>query len=99
MSSPSASSPSSALRRLVNGFRVSQALAVVASLGIADLLADEPRTSDDLATATATHPDALYRVLRALAAEGIFDEREDRNFSLTTLGAGLCSDAPDSVRD
>ena len=37
------------LLRLVNGYQVSQAIHVATSLGIADLLADGPRTSDELA--------------------------------------------------
>ena len=47
--------PSIALRRLVNGYQVTQAIHVAAVLGIADLLADGPRSSDDLAAATETH--------------------------------------------
>src|SRR4051812_5771129 len=93
------SASSVTLRRLVNGFRVSQALSVAATLGVADLLADGPRTSDDLASATATDPGALYRLLRALAAEGVFRESDGHIFALTALGAGLQSSAPDSVRD
>ncbi|MBN9374351.1 MAG: hypothetical protein J0I40_02955, partial [Cellulomonas sp.] len=78
---PGAASSTATLRRLINGFRVSQALAAAASLGVADLLADGPRAIDDLAAATATHPGALYRLLRALAAEGVFHEEDDRVFA------------------
>lgn len=83
--------------RLINGFRVTQAIHVVASLGVADLLKDGPRTSDDIATATATQPDAMYRLLRALGAENIFEEHADRTFELTPLGDLLRSDRPDSL--
>jgi hypothetical protein len=86
-----------ALRRLVNGYQVTQALHVAAVLGIADLLADGPRSSDDLAAATETHPGALYRLLRALAGVGVFREEEDRRFALAELGACLRSDAPEPV--
>ncbi len=89
--------PSIELTRLVNGYQVSQALHVVATLGIADLLRDGPRTSDDLAAAADAHPRTLYRVLRALAAVGVFREAEGRSFSLTTMGEGLRSDARDPV--
>lgn len=89
--------PSLALRYLVNGYQVTQAIHVAAVLGIADLLADGPRRSDDLAAATKSHPEALYRLLRALAGVGVFREEEDRHFSLTELGACLCSDAPEPV--
>jgi hypothetical protein len=88
---------SNALRRLANGYQISQAIHVAAVLGIADLLADGPRSSDDLATTTGAHPDALYRLLRALASVGVFHEADERRFTLTDLGAGLRSDAPDSL--
>jgi Dimerisation domain len=58
------------LRRLVNGFQASQALHVVASLGIPDLLAGGPCSTDDLAARTGSHAGALYRVLRAVAPSG-----------------------------
>jgi hypothetical protein len=90
-------SPISVLRELVNGYRISQAIRVAAALGIADLLADGPRTSDDLAAATSAHPDALYRLLRALAAAGIFHEEEGRRFGLTPVGDRLRRDAPESL--
>jgi O-methyltransferase domain/Dimerisation domain len=89
--------PSQALRRLVNGYQVSQAIHVAATLGIADLLADGPRASDDLAAATGAHPQALYRLLRALASVGVFHEEEGRRFSLTPLGDCLRADAPEPV--
>jgi hypothetical protein len=91
------SSPSAALRRLVNGYQVSQAIHVAATLTVADLLRDGPRVSDDLAAATASHPDALYRLLRALASIGVFHEDAGRRFSLTALGECLCRDAPEPV--
>src|SRR4051812_14538681 len=89
--------PSVVMRRLITGFRISQAIHVATRLGIADLLAEGTRSSDDLATATETNPDALYRLLRALAAAGVFHEDANHNFSLTELGDCLRSDAPESV--
>ena len=66
--------PSAELMRLLNGYRVSQAIHVVATLGIADLLKAGPRSAADLASATNFHTKTLYRVLRALAAVGVFRE-------------------------
>jgi hypothetical protein len=86
------------LEDLITGHRVAQALSVVARLGIADLLADGPRTSDDLARTTGTNADALYRLLRALARQGVFDEQADRNFALTPAGNALRADVPASRR-
>src|SRR6478672_11742431 len=90
-------SPSTELRRLVNGYQVSQAIHVVAALGIADRLKDGPRSSEELAKATNSHPESLYRVLRALAAVGIFQESNDQRFSLTAMGDCLRLEAPDSL--
>src|SRR5689334_23301967 len=92
-----ASNPAAELRRLLNGYRVTQVIHVAATLGIADLLKEGPRHSDDLAAATHTHPGALYRVLRALAAIGVFQEDADKRFSLTPLGQCLRSDATQPV--
>ena len=89
--------PSMALRRLVNGYQVTQALHVAAVLGLADLLADGPRTSDELAVVTTSHPETLYRLLRALAGVGVFREEDERRFALTDLGACLRSDAPEPI--
>jgi O-methyltransferase domain/Dimerisation domain len=85
------------LKRLINAHQLSQAICVAAELGIADLLADGARTSGDLADATRTNEDALYRLLRALASVGILFEENERLFALTEFGEPLRSDAPDSV--
>jgi SAM-dependent methyltransferase len=93
----SPSSPAVQMMGLINGYQVSQALHVVATLGIADLLRNGPRSSDALADVVEADRDALYRLLRALAAVGVFHEDADRAFSLTELGACLRSDAPAPV--
>lgn len=87
----------SELMQMVNGYQVSQALCVAATLGIADHLASGVRSSDDLAEATSAHPQSLYRLLRALASVGVLHEGDARRFSLTSLGAGLRSDVEHSV--
>jgi len=86
--------PAAALRRLVNGYQISQAIHVATVLGVADHLAAGPRSGDELAAATGSHPDALYRLLRALAAVGVFREEPGRRFALTPLGDCLRADAP-----
>lgn len=85
------------LINLANGFQVSQAIHVAATLGIADLLENGPRSSDELAAATGTHGPSLYRLLRALASIGVFCEDADRCFALTPLGQCLRSGAPEPV--
>jgi Dimerisation domain len=60
------------LVRMITEYRVTQAIHVAAALGIADLLAHGPRASDELAESAGAYPDALYRLLRALASVGVF---------------------------
>ena len=91
-----AASPA-ALMRLVLAFQVSQALHVVATLGIADRLAAGPRTADALAAATGAHPRALARLLRAVASVGVLTEDGAGAFELTALGQYLRADHPQSV--
>ena len=50
------------------------ALAIVAELGIADRLAGGPRPVVELAQDTGADPETLYRLLRALASDGVFAE-------------------------
>ena len=90
--------PGATLGRLIVGFQVSQSIHVAATLGVADLLADGPRTSDELAVATNAHAGSLYRLLRALSSVGVFYEDDGRRFSLTPMGALLRSDVPGSLR-
>lgn len=90
--------PGNALYQMAMGYFVPRALALVAQLGIADLLRDGPRSADDLATATQTHALSLARLMRLLTSVGVFAELPDGTFTLTPLGETLRADAPDSVR-
>jgi hypothetical protein len=90
-------SPLEELRRLTNGFRVSQAIHVAAVLGIADLLGDGPRGVEELASATGADERSLYRLLRALAGVGVFREEAGRAFSSTPLSDHLRRDAPETL--
>ena len=71
--------PSVFLTELAFGMKMTQALYVVAKLGIADLLPSGPRHVSQLAAATKTSERSLYRVLRSLAAAGIFRETDPKN--------------------
>jgi SAM-dependent methyltransferase len=75
------------------------AVRVACELGLADQLAGGPRTAGELAAATGTHRPSLLRLLRALAARGVFTEPEPERFELTPLGATLRSDHPLSMRE
>ena len=91
--------PDAQLLQLVGGAFISQAIYVAAKLGIADLVADGPRTVGYLADKTATQERALYRLLRACASVGAFTETEPKTFANTPMTESLRSDSPRSTRD
>ncbi|OKH98445.1 SAM-dependent methyltransferase [Streptomyces sp. CB02923] len=77
----------------------SAALRAAALLGVADHLADGPRTAGELAAATGTDPAHLRRAMRLLATRDVFREDSDGAFHLTPAAEPLRSDAPSSMRD
>lgn len=90
--------PTTRLLEMLDGYRVVQALYAAAQIGIADLLGDEPQSSEALARASGTHAPSLRRLLRALASLDVLVEQRDGRFALTALGAQLRSDVPGSLR-
>ena len=86
------------LLRLMTGYWAAQAVHVAAELGVADLLREGPRPSDELAAACGADPPTLYRLLRALASVGVFTEVAEGGFALTPLAEPLRSDVPGSMR-
>lgn len=86
------------LPQIIMGRLIPHLVYVAAKLGIADLLADGPKRSDELARLVDAHPRTLYRVMRALTDSGIFIETEDGCFDLTPSAESLRSEVPGSVR-
>ena len=84
---------------LISGYWVSQLVFVAAQLGVADELAERPLTAAALAKRVGAQPDALHRVLRALASVGVFAETNGGRFRLTPAAATLRSDVPGSLRN
>jgi hypothetical protein len=92
-------SPQAVLIRMTHGYCEAKALQVAAELGIADLIAENPKTADQLSKILGVHSDSLYRLLRALASLGIFKEISDSHFENTPLSEAIRADVPGSVRD
>ncbi len=90
--------PGAQILNLATGYWLARAVYIAAQLGIADLVKSEPKSVEHLAAATETDPDALYRILRALASEGVFTESGRRRFGHTELSQTLRSNTPDSMR-
>jgi len=89
--------PAEHVMQLATGYMASISVYVAAKLGIADLLSAGPRSVSDLANATHTDEDRLYRVLRALASVGVFAETSARVFTLTPAAETLRSDVNGST--
>jgi hypothetical protein len=91
--------PIEQLMQFATGFIVSSALYTATKLGVADLLKGGAKSTRDLAASCGAHEDALYRVLRALASIGVFNEVSARTFALTPTSELLLADRNDSARD
>ena len=81
--------PEAVLLQMFSGYRIPSLLLQVSKVGIPDLLADGPRSVEDLARETQLDPQALYRVLRLLASNGVFSEVAPRTFRQTPVSDTL----------
>ena len=82
---------------LTNAGVVARCLHVMASLGVADHVDQQPVSANDLAQQCAADPEALDRVLRLLAAHGVFDATED-GYLHTPASRLLRTDHPMTMR-
>ena len=91
--------PNKNLFSLLGGYHITQALYVVAKLGVADLLTKEPKNSDYLSQELKVNNEALNRVLRYLVSVGVLAINKQNKFSLTAIGEPLRSDVTNSLRN
>jgi len=92
------SNPVQHVLQVATGYIASAALYVAITLKLPDLLSAGPLSIADLARATGTNEDALYRVLRLLASLEIFEEVRTGQFALTPAADVLRQDTPGSMR-
>jgi hypothetical protein len=86
-----------AMLETIQGAWLTQAMYAASKLGIIDALAAEPAGSADIARKVGAHPEATYRLMRALAGNSILKQGRDGRFSLTRMGQALRSDTPGSM--
>lgn len=84
-----ASNPVEVIMNMALGYLVSRSLHVATELGIADLMKDGPQTVEALAARTGAQAESLRRLLRTLAAQGVFAEDEHERFINTPASALL----------
>jgi hypothetical protein len=90
-------SPFHLLQQTAMSYALPRSLHVVAELGVADHLDEEPKDISALAQAVGADTDALTRVLRLLSAHGVFQMRGSR-FAHTAASRLLRTDHPQSQR-
>jgi hypothetical protein len=98
MSDSNAIPPAVAVFGLVTGMWAAKAAATAASLRIPDVLAQGPKTADEVAKAIGADASAVYRLMRGVAGVGMFTVEPGGRFGLTPLGEALRSDIPGSMR-
>jgi hypothetical protein len=90
--------PFDTLQQMAAGYCLPRCLHMVSNLGVADALGETPRTASDLAASVGAHPDALGRVLRLLAAHGVFEMQGGDTFRHSPASRLLRTDHPQSMR-
>ncbi|MBC9930014.1 methyltransferase [Chitinophaga qingshengii] len=85
------------LRHITNHW-VSCCVYVAAKLNLADILSGGPMDIAGLAAETGTHPPSLHRVMKLLAANGIFEEQSSGMFVNTPNATALMADVEGSMK-
>ena len=89
--------PHAQLIQMATAYMTSRIVYVAAKLGLADHLANGPKSAEALAGANRGPCTSLYRLMRTLPSLGILTEDATRQFALTPLGEALQTGAPGSA--
>src|SRR5262249_38817959 len=89
--------PEQAIWSLITSHAVARCLQVVAEFGVADALANRPMTAAELSVQTGLNAGALNRMLRLLAAHGVF-AHEGEVYQHSQASELLRTDHPHSMR-
>lgn len=90
--------PNVAAFEMITGMWNAQAIGVLATLGIPDVMKNEDLGYDEIARKVGAHADSVYRLLRALTFVDVVEELPEKKFRLTAIGHTLRSDVPGSAR-
>ena len=91
--------PEARLWNLIRGALGTKALGIAGDIGVADALAEGPRSVAELSEESGVDADTLHRILRALASDGVFAEDEPGVFRNTDASELLRSDNADRWRE
>ena len=92
------SDPAALLADLSRAHIAARCLHVIADCGAADAVGDAGATPTEIAARTGLDADALDRMLRLLAAHGIFARRDDGKYEHSPASRLLRTDGPGSLR-
>lgn len=90
--------PHAQVIQMGTGHWLSKLIYTAAKLDLAGMLADGPKSAEDLAGPMGLYRPSLHRFMRSLAGFGILTSLDGRRFALTPLGESLKSGAPGSAR-
>jgi hypothetical protein len=98
MTTPNApAAPPVAVGQIMSAFMLSRVVHVALHLGVFDIVADGPKTSEEIATATKTHAPSVARLLRALAFAGLLEELEGERYAAAACNSELLT-GPNTLR-
>ncbi len=80
-----------AVFEMAQQFWIAKSIGVACELNIAEIIGEETKLIDDIAKEAHVDSKSLYRLLRALASEGVFKEEKAKRFSNTKKSTSLIS--------
>jgi hypothetical protein len=95
---PESESSLSALLKIVYGYKKIPAFFVVAQLRIADILSNDPTTTDEFAKNSRVNSRSSYHLMRLLGKMGIFYAGSNNELSLHPMQKFLLTSTSDFLR-
>jgi len=86
--------PEAQIFEMATAYWLSRAISAAARFDLADSVAAGPKSATQIAEERGLHPDNTLRLLRALAAYGIFEQKPDGTFAATALSNTFVQDGP-----
>jgi hypothetical protein len=80
------------------GFWIAKSIGVACELNLAEIIGRREMPVDEIAKQSNTEPSALYRLMRALASEGIFEETKSGEFKNNDFSNAL-TEAPGNLKN
>jgi len=90
--------PNMAVFEKSQGFWIAKAISVACELNLAEIIDQQEMTIEEIAKKSGTEPTALYRLMRALASEGIFMESHPKVFKNNNFSNAL-QESPGNLKN